>query len=135
MDANPVLQTYLDYLDETTEVEVVEDHAARLTNDGVDFMLIAAEDEPSFFQLLLPNAWPTGTDDQALMLEAANEVMNTLKAVKIVLMEDTVHLSVEQFVSGPDQGGQLLEGLIELLKSAAAELHERLGMGKAPLVH
>ncbi|MCM5703983.1 hypothetical protein [Larsenimonas salina] len=137
MEPNPNLARYLTPLDaHGIESEVVDPHAARLISDDIEFMLVVADDEPAFFQLILPNAWQTSADDDsAILLEAANDVMNAIKAAKIVLHSEGLHLSVEQFVSGPDQGAALLPGLVELLKSATGELHERLGMGHAPRIH
>ena len=72
---------------------------------------------------------------RVLVLETGNEVMNTPKAAKLVVQNEAVPVSVEQFVEGPDQGVALIPGLLELLKSAVAEFQERLGMGEAPRVH
>ncbi|WP_110670534.1 hypothetical protein [Salinicola halophilus] len=118
------------------EIEAMDDQAARLRHDGLEFVLVVAPDEPAFFQLMLPGVWQAAdATDRLRLLETANDVMNTLKAAKLVVHNQAVHVSVEQFVAGPEQGAALIPGLMELLKSAVAEFQERLGMGEAPRVH
>ncbi|WP_158700968.1 hypothetical protein [Phytohalomonas tamaricis] len=137
MQPNPQLESYLQLLDKSNlSIEVVDRHAAKITSDALEFILVVAEEEAAFFQLMLPNAWQAsaGTERGAL-LDATNDVMNTIKAAKLVIIGESVHVSVEQFVSGPEQGAALIPGLMELLRGAVAELHERLGMGEAPRLH
>ncbi|MDF3919654.1 hypothetical protein R5R73_03160 [Salinicola sp. LHM] len=118
------------------DIEAMDAQAARIRQDNLEFVLVVATDEPAFFQLMLPGVWQAAAaTNRTLLLETANDVMNTLKAAKLVVHNEAVHVSVEQFVEGPDQGVALIPGLLELLKSAVAEFQERLGMGEAPRVH
>jgi len=118
------------------DIEAMDAQAARIRQDHLEFVLVVATDEPAFFQLMLPGVWQAAdAANRLLLLETANDVMNTLKAAKLVVHNEAVHVSVEQFVEGPDQGVALIPGLLELLKSAVAEFQERLGMGEAPRVH
>lgn len=137
MQANSQIEHYMEQLSAADfEIEAIDAHAARLTLDNLEFVLVVAEDEPAFFQLMLPGVWQAGAaTDRAVLLETANDVMNTIKAAKVVIHGEAVHVSVEQFVEGPEQGVALIPGLMELLRSAVAEFHERLGMGEAPRVH
>ncbi|WP_353980094.1 hypothetical protein [Salinicola endophyticus] len=121
---------------EEIDIEAMDEQAARLRQDHLEFVLVVAADEPAFFQLMLPGVWQTAPSTNRLrLLETANDVMNTIKAAKLVVHQEAVHVSVEQFVSGPEQGAALIPGLMELLKSAVAEFQERLGMGEAPRIH
>lgn len=136
MPANTPLERYIELLHEQDiEIEAMDEQAARLRQDELEFVLVVAADEPAFFQLTLPGVWQSSAADHLRLLDTANDVMNTLKAAKLVVHNEAVHVSVEQFVSGPDQGAALIPGLMELLKSAVAEFRERLGMGEAPRVH
>ncbi|WP_110689128.1 hypothetical protein [Salinicola endophyticus] len=118
------------------DIEAMDEQAARLRQDHLEFVLVVAADEPAFFQLMLPGVWQAAAASNRLrLLETANDVMNTIKAAKLVVHQEAVHVSVEQFVSGPEQGAALIPGLMELLKSAVAEFQERLGMGEAPRIH
>ncbi|RKR06674.1 hypothetical protein C7446_0666 [Kushneria sinocarnis] len=137
MQPNAQLAHYLhDLQSQSHDCELIDSHALRITHEGLEFVLVVAEDEPAFFQLMLPGAWQAGAgSDRTALLEATNDVMNTLKAAKLVIHGEGIHVSVEQFVEGPEQGVALLPGMLELLRSAVAELHERLGMGEAPRVH
>ncbi|WFF41668.1 hypothetical protein EVC62_09210 [Salinicola endophyticus] len=118
------------------DIEAMDEQAARLRQDHLEFVLVVAADEPAFFQLMLPGVWQAAASSNRLrLLETANDVMNTIKAAKLVVHQEAVHVSVEQFVSGPEQGAALIPGLMELLKSAVAEFQERLGMGEAPRIH
>ncbi|WP_157958333.1 hypothetical protein [Salinicola lusitanus] len=136
-EANAPLARYIEQLRAMEiDIEAMDTHAARIRQDQLEFVLVVAADEPAFFQLMLPGVWQAAeTTTRTLLLETANEVMNTLKAAKLVVHNEAVHVSVEQFVEGPDQGVALIPGLLELLKSAVAEFQERLGMGEAPRVH
>ncbi len=121
---------------EEIDIEAMDEQAARLRQDHLEFVLVVAADEPAFFQLMLPGVWQAAASSNRLrLLETANDVMNTIKAAKLVVHQEAVHVSVEQFVSGPEQGAALIPGLMELLKSAVAEFQERLGMGEAPRIH
>ncbi|KFF47526.1 MULTISPECIES: hypothetical protein [unclassified Salinicola] len=121
---------------EEIDIEAMDEQAARLRQDHLEFVLVVAADEPAFFQLMLPGVWQAAASTNRLrLLETANDVMNTIKAAKLVVHQEAVHVSVEQFVSGPEQGAALIPGLMELLKSAVAEFQERLGMGEAPRIH
>ncbi|MFC0267777.1 hypothetical protein [Kushneria aurantia] len=137
MQANAQIEHYVAQLGaDDFQIEAIDAHAARITLDSLEFVLVVAADEPSFFQLMLPSVWQAGaTTDRTLLLETANDVMNTIKAAKVVIYGEAVHVSVEQFVEGPQQGVALIPGLMELLRSAVADFHERLGMGQAPQVH
>lgn len=136
-ETNTPLQSYIDQLRTMQiDIEAMDDQAARIRQDNLEFVLVVAADEPAFFQLMLPGVWQAAQHaNRTLLLETANDVMNTLKAAKLVVHNEAVHVSVEQFVAGPDQGVALIPGLLELLKSAVAEFQERLGMGEAPRVH
>ncbi len=137
MQANTQIEHYIESLSAMDfQVEAIDTHAARITLDNLAFVLVVAEDEPAFFQLMLPGIWQAdaGTD-RAQLLDIANDVMNAVKAAKVVIHGDAVHVSVEQFVAGPEQGVALIPGLLELLRSVVAEFHERMGMGAAPRIH
>lgn len=137
MQANTQIEHYIEGLRALDlQVEAIDTHAARITLESLEFILVVAEDEPAFFQLMLPGVWQAdaGTD-RAQLLDVANDVMNAIKAAKVVIHGEAVHVSVEQFVAGPEQGIALVPGLLELLRSAVAEFHERMGMGPAPRVH
>jgi len=131
------LEQYIEQLSAMEiDIEAMDAQAARIRQDHLEFVLVVATDEPAFFQLMLPGVWQAAdAANRLLLLETANDVMNTLKAAKLVVHNEAVHVSVEQFVEGPDQGVALIPGLLELLKSAVAEFQERLGMGEAPRVH
>lgn len=137
MQANTQIEHYVKQLSAGgVQIELIDTHAARIVLDKLEFVLVVAEDEPAFFQLMLPSVWQaSASTDRAMLLETANDVMNTIKAAKVVVHNDAVHVSVEQFVEGPQQGVALIPGLMELLRSTVAEFHERLGMGPAPRIH
>ncbi|GHB18051.1 hypothetical protein [Salinicola rhizosphaerae] len=137
MPTDTPLEQYIEQLSaQGIDIEAMDGQAARLRQDELEYVLVVAADEPAFFQLMLPGVWQAAAaTNRALLLETANDVMNTIKAAKLVVHNEAVHVSVEQFVSGPDQGVALIPGLMELLKSAVAEFQERLGMGEAPRVH
>lgn len=137
MQVNTPLERYIEQLREMEiDIEAMDTHAARIRQDELEFVLVVAADEPAFFQLMLPGVWQTAAaTHRSLLLDTANDVMNTIKAAKLVVHNEAVHVSVEQFVEGPDQGVALIPGMMELLKSAVAEFQERLGMGEAPRVH
>ncbi|WP_251977660.1 hypothetical protein [Salinicola avicenniae] len=137
MQTDTPLELYIEQLRaQDIDIEAMDEQAARLRQDELEFVLVVAADEPAFFQLMLPGVWQAAAaTDRSLLLETANDVMNTIKAAKLVVHNEAVHVSVEQFVEGPDQGVALIPGLMELLKSAVAEFQERLGMGEAPRVH
>ncbi|MGM8851447.1 hypothetical protein ACUN9V_07365 [Salinicola sp. V024] len=136
-DSPSPLEQYIEQLRAMEiDIEAMDAQAARIRQDHLEFVLVVATDEPAFFQLMLPGVWQAAdAANRLLLLETANDVMNTLKAAKLVVHNEAVHVSVEQFVEGPDQGVALIPGLLELLKSAVAEFQERLGMGEAPRVH
>ncbi|WP_110656607.1 hypothetical protein [Salinicola halimionae] len=137
LEPNTPLERYIEKLRAMEiDIEAMDDQAARIRQDHLEFVLVVAADEPAFFQLMLPGVWQAAdAANRTLLLETANDVMNILKAAKLVVHNEAVHVSVEQFVEGPDQGVALIPGLLELLKSAVAEFQERLGMGEAPRVH
>lgn len=137
LETNTPLERYIEKLRAMEiDIEAMDDQAARIRQDQLEFVLVVATDEPAFFQLMLPGVWQAAeSTSRMLLLETANDVMDTLKAAKLVVHNEAVHVSVEQFVEGPDQGVALIPGLLELLKSAVAEFQERLGMGEAPRVH
>lgn len=136
-DSSSPLEQYIEQLRAMEiDIEAMDAQAARIRQDHLEFVLVVATDEPAFFQLMLPGVWQAAdAANRLLLLETANDVMNTLKAAKLVVHNEAVHVSVEQFVEGPGQGVALIPGLLELLKSAVAEFQERLGMGEAPRVH
>ncbi|WP_106419299.1 hypothetical protein [Salinicola tamaricis] len=96
---------------EEIDIEAMDEQAARLRQDHLEFVLVVAADEPAFFQLMLPGVWQAAASSNRLrLLETANDVMNTIKAAKLVVHQEAVHVSVEQFVSGPEQGAALIPG-------------------------
>ncbi|ANF58818.1 hypothetical protein [Halotalea alkalilenta] len=137
MQPNPALEHYLEAMEGAgIDAVAVDTNALRISRDGLDYVLVVAEDESTFFQLMLPHAWPLDTHTvRSGVLEAANRVMNRLKAVKLLLQNDAIHVSVEQFVDTPELGASMVPGMIELINSATAELHSELGPGAAPRLH
>lgn len=84
------------------------------------------DDDPEFFQLLMPNIFDVTEDNRDLVLETINKVNQTMKVAKACIINDNVWLIFETLLdSTPDVGDIIPRGL-RILQSTREEFYDQI---------
>ena len=84
------------------------------------------DDDPEFFQLLMPNIFDVTEDNRDLVLETINKVNQTMKVAKACIINDNVWLIFETLLdSTPDVGDIIPRGL-RILQSTREEFYAQI---------
>lgn len=83
-------------LEEGYRPEVDQDGDVVFKREGRTYFIAVNEEDPGFFQLVLPNIWPIESEAERLQVLVAADYSNaTSKASKVFIMEDDVWVDVE----------------------------------------
>ena len=80
-------QGFLPQVDESNNIEFKFQMAS--------FVFIENDDDPDFFQLLLPNIYDVTEDNRDIVLETVNKVNQSMKVAKACVVENSVWVFFE----------------------------------------
>lgn len=84
-----------------------------------------SDSDLSFYRVVLPNIWPIESELERLkVLKAVNEVNETKKVVKAYVVNDNVWLTVELFVSDPEDFKKHFMRQIRAIESSTSSFVE-----------
>lgn len=76
--------------------EVDPDGDISFKHEGLTFVVLLTEDDPEYYQVLLPNFWPLESEaERQVALHACDEINRAVKLVKLYTVEGNLFAGVE----------------------------------------
>ena len=116
---------YVEYLkDEGYKPVIDSDGDVAFKYEGGNYFIIAAEDDPMYFQLLYPNFWEVS--DPALLdkvYRAAGQATRETKVAKVYVnrSQDKVSATIEVYIKEPQDCGNFLKRALVAVRHAVKE--------------
>lgn len=121
-------QSYLSSLSGANEINKIDDNTILFKYKGLNFLFTTEKDDPYYIRLILPKIATTETlKEGENIYTIMNEYNKKYKAVKVSLWEDeSVWLSIEQFLYSKDNANELFKRAISLLESVSTEFVDNI---------
>jgi hypothetical protein len=96
---------YMDFLTaEGYQPNVDQDGDVKFKREGKTYFIAVSEADPAFFRVVLAGIWPIESEkERAQVLVAADESNAKSKVSKVFTVKDNVWVSIELFVSRPEE--------------------------------
>jgi hypothetical protein len=100
-----IQRLYMDFLtEEGYKPDVDQDGDVKFKREGKTYFIAVNETDPEFFRVVLAGIWPIENEkERAQVLVAADESNAKSKVSKIFTIKDNVWVSIELFVSRPEE--------------------------------
>ena len=84
--------------------------------NGLNFLFVSEKNDPNYVRIILPNiAMVDSSKDKAQAFEYANEYNQKYKAIKMTVTENSIWLSIEQFLYSHENARELFKRMIGIL--------------------
>ena len=119
-------QGFLPQVDESNNIEFKFQMAS--------FVFIENDDDPDFFQLLLPNIYDVTEDNRDIVLETVNKVNQSMKVAKACVVENSVWVFFETILDSTPDVSDIIPRALRILQSTMRTVVRGLG-GQMKLTH
>lgn len=92
-----------------------DDTAISFEKEGLHFLFIYNDSDPYYFRLILPNVATLTDENRQRMHEIANTLNLRFKVAKVIILDNNVWVSAEQFVYSRERLNDLFTRAISLL--------------------
>jgi hypothetical protein len=97
----------------------------KFRREGLDFLIFTNEDDGNYFDISLPWIFNFNSDEESLRaLRAANAINRKFKAVKAVVYDKDVWLTIESFLDPHEAFRNVFDRCLDALIGARREFHE-----------
>lgn len=96
--------------------ESISEEMMHFKYQGRNFLFVTDEDDPYYFQVVLPNIYEVD-GDRRFVLEAIHTIISEKKALKAYIIDDHVWLAIEMFIYTTPDINNILERCIDILNS------------------
>ena len=96
--------------------ESISEEIMHFKYQGRNFVFFTDEDDPYYFQVVLPNIYEVD-GDRRLVLEAINTIISEKKALKAYIIDDKVWLTIEMFIDTTPDINKIFERSIDILNN------------------
>ena len=110
-------QGFLPQVDESNNIEFKFQMA--------NFVFIENDDDPDFFQLLLPNIYDVTEDNRDIVLETVNKVNQSMKVAKACVVENSVWIFFETILDSTPDVSDIIPRALRILQSTQQEFYEQ----------
>lgn len=111
-------QGFLPEVDESNNIEF----KFQMSN----YVYIENDDDPDFFQLLLPNIYDVTEDNRDIVLETINKVNQSMKVAKACVVNDGVWLFFETILDSTPDVSDIIPRALRILQSTQQEFYEQI---------
>lgn len=121
-------EMYLSYLrEEGYEPTIDADGDIEFKMEGVPYLILIVENDPDFFEILMPNFWPLESEaERARALAAADHANATIKVAKVYTLGDNVSAATELFLPQPDDFGKVFRRSLLAVNAAVNAFVEQM---------
>ena len=91
-----------------------------------NFVYIENDDDPDFFQLLMPNIFDVSEDNREIVLETINKVNQTMKVAKACIIGESVWLFFETILDNTPDVSDIIPRALRILQSTQQEFYEQI---------
>jgi len=107
-----------------------EDGTIRFSHEGRSVVIPVDAYDDAFFRVSTPDVWDIDDDTEtARVLKVLNDISVGMKAVKAILVDGMVWVTIELFLDGPATFREVLPRCLDALGEAAYRVRQRLREG------
>lgn len=92
--------------------------------NDLSFLFVSDRSDPYYMRLILPNIAEINNSNELDIYKNINMYNNKFKAVKMSVVENSIWLSVEQFLYSIENANSLFLRLMQILETVIAEYRE-----------
>lgn len=89
--------------------------------NGLSYLFVSDKNDPYYIRLILPNIENINNADEIDVYKNINWYNNKFKAVKMSVVENSIWLSVEQFLYSRENSNNLFFRLMKILETVITE--------------
>ncbi len=105
-----------------------EDNTISFEYKGLFFLFVTDENDQYYTRLILPNIANTDNLKESVNINTViNDYNNKFKAAKMILLGESVWLSIEQFLYSKEKANDLFTRMINILEAVIVDFrHEQI---------
>lgn len=89
--------------------------------NGLSYLFVSDKNDPYYIRLILPNIENINNADEIDVYKNVNWYNNKFKAVKMSVVENSIWLSIEQFLYSRENSNNLFFRLMKILETVITE--------------
>lgn len=89
--------------------------------NGLSYLFVSDKSDPYYIRLILPNIENINNADEIDVYKIINQYNNKFKAVKMSVVENSIWLSIEQFLYSRENSNNLFFRLMKILETVITE--------------
>lgn len=89
--------------------------------NGLSYLFVSDKNDPYYIRLILPNIENINNADEIDVYKNINRYNNKFKAVKMSVVENSIWLSIEQFLYSRENSNNLFFRLMKILETVITE--------------
>jgi len=122
-----MLSEFIKYLSSSSEYSIKSNEANVISFEykGLNYLFVNDNDDPYYIRLILPNVINVSdTRISEKLNNIINEYNSTFKAIKLTIVNDSLWLSIEQFIYSKDNVANLFSRIIIILETVISKFRE-----------
>jgi hypothetical protein len=89
--------------------------------NGLSYLFVSDKNDPYYIRLILPNIENINNTNEIDVYKNINQYNNKFKAVKMSVVENSIWLSIEQFLYSRENSNNLFFRLMKILETVITE--------------
>ncbi|MEN8220285.1 MAG: hypothetical protein ABFS56_28825 [Pseudomonadota bacterium] len=128
MAEDSLQKRYISYLIEEGYKPTMDEYGdVEFKYEGEQYIILVSENDPEFFRIVLPNIWfIESKKERQKALVAADYATAEIKVAKVLVVGDQVWVSLELFISKPEQFKGIFKRSMSALQAATKAFVEKM---------
>lgn len=103
------------------EPKEITDETISFEYNGLSYLFVSDKSDPYYIRLILPNIENINNANEIDVYKNINQYNNKFKAVKMSVVENSIWLSIEQFLYSRENSNNLFFRLMKILETAITD--------------